>query len=69
MGLGPEKKNTAYMIDFGLARKYVFANGEIRPVSSSMPAEIFEMIKFNFLLASRFCRFQRNSAICSHQFS
>ena len=41
MGLGPEKKNTAYMIDFGLARKYVFANGEIRPVNSSMPAEIW----------------------------
>eukprot|EP01087_Luapelamoeba_hula_P019133 TRINITY_DN6297_c0_g1_i3.p1 TRINITY_DN6297_c0_g1~~TRINITY_DN6297_c0_g1_i3.p1 ORF type:complete len:863 (+),score=103.72 TRINITY_DN6297_c0_g1_i3:290-2878(+) len=35
MGLGPEKRNTAFMIDFGLARKYVFASGEIRPPRDS----------------------------------
>eukprot|EP00005_Dracoamoeba_jomungandri_P006934 CAMPEP_0174269078 /NCGR_PEP_ID=MMETSP0439-20130205/39769_1 /TAXON_ID=0 /ORGANISM="Stereomyxa ramosa, Strain Chinc5" /LENGTH=265 /DNA_ID=CAMNT_0015357649 /DNA_START=1 /DNA_END=795 /DNA_ORIENTATION=- len=31
IGLAPEKKRTVYLIDFGLARKYVQSNGEVRP--------------------------------------
>lgn len=46
MGLGPEKRNTAFMIDFGLARKYVFASGEIRPVCNC----------FDVLQSTKTCR-------------
>ncbi|KAL6046385.1 Tau-tubulin kinase Asator [Balamuthia mandrillaris] len=35
MGLTPEKKGTVYLIDFGLARKYITPSGEIRPPRDS----------------------------------
>lgn len=35
IGLTPEKRNTVYLIDFGLARKYVLSNGEVRPARES----------------------------------
>lgn len=33
MGLTQETCHTCYMLDFGLARQYTKANGEVRPVS------------------------------------
>ncbi|KAL6054012.1 Tau-tubulin kinase Asator like protein [Balamuthia mandrillaris] len=35
MGLGSGKKNMVFLIDFGLARKYVTATGEVRPPRES----------------------------------
>lgn len=31
MGLAPAKRHNCYLIDFGLARRYVLPNGEVRP--------------------------------------
>ena len=33
MGLAPSKRQNCFMIDFGLARRYVLPNGEIRAVT------------------------------------
>ncbi|KYR01840.1 putative protein serine/threonine kinase [Tieghemostelium lacteum] len=35
IGLGQNKRNITYLIDFGLARRYVLASGEVRPPRDS----------------------------------
>ena len=32
MGLAPTKRQSCFMIDFGLARRYLLPNGDVRPV-------------------------------------
>ena len=32
MGLAPAKRHSCYLIDFGLARRYIMQNDEVRPV-------------------------------------
>ncbi|EGC30968.1 hypothetical protein DICPUDRAFT_50476 [Dictyostelium purpureum] len=35
IGLNPNKRNITYLIDFGLARRFVLASGEVRPARES----------------------------------
>ncbi|KAM9983102.1 hypothetical protein ACTFIZ_005708 [Dictyostelium cf. discoideum] len=35
IGLNPSKRNITYLIDFGLARRFVLASGEVRPARES----------------------------------
>jgi len=35
IGLGPSKRSTTYLIDFGLARRFIMASGEVRPARES----------------------------------
>ncbi|EGG14948.1 putative protein serine/threonine kinase [Cavenderia fasciculata] len=35
IGLGPNKRHITYLIDFGLARRYVLSSGEVRPARDS----------------------------------
>ncbi|KAK5582404.1 hypothetical protein RB653_003987 [Dictyostelium firmibasis] len=35
IGLNPSKRNITYLIDFGLARRFVLASGEVRPARDS----------------------------------
>ena len=34
MGLSPAKRHSCFLIDFGLSRRFVMPNGEVRPVGS-----------------------------------
>lgn len=49
MGLGPTKKRMVFIIDFGLARRYLLPTGEIRPISFFFSINIFFFILiYNF---------------------
>lgn len=41
MGLSGVKRHMCFLIDFGLARRYILSSGEVRPVSFSFPLHFY----------------------------
>lgn len=50
MGLAPAKRHNCYLIDFGLARRYILPQGEVRPVSLKKEGSIPLIIVFASLI-------------------
>ena len=50
MGLKPERKQTCFLIDFGLARRYMLPNGDIRPPRDMAGFRGFKFILFFYFI-------------------